>query len=308
MMKTLLLWSGGTDSTYLLNKLLSETTDEITALTFTGQGFAGGEDAPESLKNIFPLATELRKTRDFNHIFEPMDTFRSGNPSIDRHYYTCFVNYAAPKLNDGTYDRIKSGRTWEQHDQTVIKDINMRGMPATYAARRLFKNTTTRGELWEPLITHEFDANFCKYHTLVCLPADLRDLTVSCHFATYADGKYTGCGKCYKCMWDRKVSELVGQGYGEKQINFYRRMKSLQYGGGNNLSAPMRVWLPLEMNEAPYGGLDTKEKVQMHIQKSAHYSLGCGSFEQNDIWNMSTLTADEAIDPSDVNPPVPTLT
>jgi hypothetical protein len=306
-MKTLLLWSGGTDSTYLLNKLLTETSDEVTAVTITGEGFAGAESAPESLKNIEPLRGELLKVRSFDHLFVTSADMTSGDGWIDRHYYTRFVSYAAPKLNDGTYDRITSGRTWEQHDQTVIKEINMRGMPATYAARRLFKNMTTRGELWEPLITHEFDANFCKYHTLVCLPANLRDLTVSCHYSSYEDGKYVACGKCYKCLWDRKVAELVGQGYGERQINFYRRMRSLQYGGGNNLSAPMRAWLPVEMNEQPYRGLDTKQKVQVNTQTGTHYSLAITSDPEN-IWNMSTLTADEAIDTSDINPPIPALT
>lgn len=68
------------------------------------------------------------------------------------------------------------------------------------------------------------------------------------------------------------------------------------------------MWLSLEMNEAPFGGLDTKEKVQMRIQKSNHYLLGNGAFNEDDIWNMATLTASEAIDPSDVNPPVPALT
>jgi hypothetical protein len=106
-------------------------------------------------------------------------------------------------------------------------------------------------------------------------------------------------------MWDRKVKEFIAEGFGPSEIDFYRRSKSLQYGGGRNLSAVMRHWLPLEMNEAPHNGLDTKQKVQLYTQGRGHFSIANQNFAEDDIWNMSTLTEAEAIMPSDINPAAP---
>jgi 7-cyano-7-deazaguanine synthase in queuosine biosynthesis len=306
-MKTLILWSGGADSTFLLHKLLSETTDEVTTLTFGGQGFASTEAVQEQLRSLPKLEVELQKVRPFSTLKIDFADIKSDDASISRHYYTSFVNYAAPFLNDGTYDRIASGRTWEQHDQTVIPSINIRGLPSTFAAHRLFKKVATRGVLWEPLITHDFVRNYGRYHALTALPQNLSSEIISCSAATYDQSteKYLACGHCYKCMWDRKVKGFIAEGFGPAEIDFYRRSKSLQYGGGRNLSAVMRHWLPLEMNEAPHNGLDTKEKIQLYTQSKGHFSIANQNFAEDDIWNMSTLTEAEAIMPSDINPAAP---
>ena len=306
-MKTLVLWSGGADSTFLLNKLLTETSDEVTTLTFGGQGFASTETTQEQLLNLPKLEAELQKVRPFFTTRINFADLNISNPSVSRHYYTSFVSYAAPLLNDGTYDRIASGRTWEQHDQTVIPSLNIRGLPSTFAAHRLFKKSATRGSLWEPLITHDFVNKYGRYHALTMLPQNLANEIVSCAVSTYdqTSSKYVACGHCYKCMWDRKVNGFIAEGFGPDEIGFYRRSKSLQYGGGRNLSAVMRHWLPLEMNETPHTDLETKEKVQLYTQSRGHFSLANQSFAEDDIWNMATLTAEEAIMPSDVNPAVP---
>jgi hypothetical protein len=306
-MKTLVLWSGGADSTFLLHKLLTETSDEVTALTFGGQGFASTEAAQEQLLNLPKLEAELQKIRSFSTARINFSDLNIPDRSISRHFYTSFVYYAAPFLNDGTYDRITSGRTWEQHDQTVISSLNIRGMPATFAAHRLFKTLATRGSLWEPLITHDLVSKYGRYHALTMLPENLAGEIVSCGVASYdqATSKYVACGRCYKCMWDRKVKGFIAEGFGPDEIGFYRRAKSLQYGGGRNLSASLRFWLPLEMGEAPYNGLDTKEKVQLYVQSRGHMSIANETFAEDDIWNMATLTAAEAIMPSDVNPAAP---
>ena len=305
-MKTLILWSGGADSTFLLNKLLSETTDEITALTFAGQGFASNETTSEQIFHLPKLQEELQKIRFFSLKQLNFNDLDVHDKAITRHFYTSFVSYAAPLLNDGTYDRITSGRTWEQHDQTVISSFNIRGMPSTFAAHRLFKKLTVRGSLWEPLITHDFVNHYGRYHALTMLPQNLSSQIVSCNYASYdqSSQKYLACGKCYKCMWDRKVKGFIAEGFGPKEIEYYRRAKSLQYGGGRNLSATMRLWLPLEMGEIPYDGLDTKEKVQLYVQGKGHPSIANQKFDIDDIWNMSTLTAEEAIMPSDINPTI----
>lgn len=306
-MKTLILWSGGADSTFLLHKLLTETSDEVTTLTFGGQGFASTEVTQEQLLSLPKLEEELQKIRSFSTMRINFADLDVSDVSISRHYYTSFVNYAAPFLNDGTYDRITSGRTWEQHDQTVIPSMNIRGLPSTFAAHRIFKKVATRGTLWEPLITHDFVNKYGRYHALTALPENLAQEIVSCGMAAYDETskKYVACGHCYKCMWDRKVKGFIAEGFGPDEIGFYRRSKSLQYGGGRNLSAVMRQWLPLEMGEPPFNGLDTKEKVQLYTQSKGHFSVANQDFSADDIWNMSTLTEEEAIMPSDINPAAP---
>jgi len=57
-----------------------------------------------------------------------------------------------------------------------------------------------------------------------------------------------------------------------EQLEEYRYKKALEYGGGNDITATMRYWLPVEMrSEKAYYRvddmkLDSKEKVQQYMQ------------------------------------------
>jgi 7-cyano-7-deazaguanine synthase in queuosine biosynthesis len=300
--KSLVLFSGGLDSTYILYKLLSETDDEITAITFQ-------RDYDSELYVAYPplnflrlptLIEELRKIRNFSHIMKTV-TEEEMNPDTD-HTYTYFISYAAPFLNDGTYDRIVTGRTAEQWDKKVqVADHKtIDGSPTNVAATRLFRKLVTRGEVWNPLQKNVWHQNFNKWHAFYSLPQNLYRLTLSCNRPiAIDDGTWNeSCGQCYKCLWDEKVAELIGYGYTAEQIDDWRKTKAYYYGSEYaRIYAPMRIWLPIEMGHGNiYRGIDTLEKCREFVRKGPSYSLKRRQNKEGTIWDMSDLSDLEGVD------------
>lgn len=308
--KSLVLFSGGLDSTYVLYKMLSETDDEITALTLQ-------RDYDSEVKIAYPpinflrlpkLIEELRKIRNFTHIMKTV-TEEEINPITD-HTYTYFINYAAPFLNDGTYNRIVTGRTSEQRDKfvKVFADKIIGGSPANIAATRLWKSIVTQGEVYNPLQTNVWHENFNKWHTSYYLPTNLYKLTSSCSTPiAIDDGKWnTACGQCYKCLWDEKVTQLISLGYTAIMIDEWRKLKAYDYGLRKNLInqsiwAPMRIWLPIEMSKGNYFYykdintheriiIDSLDKCRDYVKRGPSYSLKRRANKEGTIWDMSDLS------------------
>jgi 7-cyano-7-deazaguanine synthase in queuosine biosynthesis len=294
--KSLVLFSGGLDSTYILYKLLSETDDEVTAITFQ-------RDYDSELYVAYPplnfvrlpkLVEELRKIRNFQHIVRTV-TEEEMNPDTD-HTYTYFISYAAPFLNDGTYDRIVTGRTAEQWDKKVqVADHKtIQGSPTNVAATRLFRRLVTRGEVWNPLQKNVWHENFNKWHAFYYLPENLYRLTFSCNRPISIDNgaDIESCGQCYKCLWDEKVAELISLGLNAAQIDEWRKTKAYYYGSEyNKIYAPMRIWLPIEMGHGNiYRGVDTLEKCREFVRKGPSYSLKRRPNKEGTIWDMSDLS------------------
>jgi len=312
--KSLVLFSGGLDSTYVLYKMLSETDDEITAITLQRNYETEVYVAypPLNFAKLPALLNELRKIRDFNHIVKTV-TKEEMNPNTD-HTYTYFISYAAPFLNDGTYDRIVTGRTAEQWDKSVkvSADKIIRGSPTNIAATRLWKNIVTRGEVYNPLQTNVWHENFNKWHAIYYLPANLYKLTLSCNRPIEVDeGKWNkSCGQCYKCLWDEKVAQLISLGYTAKMIDEWRKEKAYHYGlRRKNISdsiwAPMRIWLPIEMGKGNYYKvptenetivIDSLDKCRAFVKQGPSYSLKRRRNKEGTIWDMSDLSDIEGID------------
>lgn len=288
--KTILLTSGGVDSTFVLYKLLTETDDEVSVVMFERLA-----KHPELVRLMllkkeqnakFPkLMAEMLKIRPFTINRELVTPDMVTEETS--HYYTYFVNWCAPGVNSGKYERLASGRTWEQFDTNHMK--GKLGSPAHYAAQRLLtKLCGGKGELWNPLITHEFIKNYARSDALKVLPKEIMALTNSCADPVVIDdGASTKpCGECYRCLWDIKVNELLKAGWNSDQINLWRKLKGLQYGGGNNISAPYRFWIPLEVG---YGriidGLDTQQKIMHRMQTRKSYILEAR--ENTGIWDFS---------------------
>jgi len=296
--KSLVLFSGGLDSTYVLYKMLSETDDEITAVTFQ-------RDYDSELYVAYPpinflrlpsLIEELRKIRNFNHSMITV-TEEEMNPNTD-HTYTYFISYAAPFLNDGTYDRIVTGRTSEQWDKFVkVSDEKIiKGSPTNIAATRLWRNIVTRGEVWNPLQQNVWHENFNKWHAFYYLPQNLYRLTLSCNRPIAIDNGTSNkaCGQCYKCLWDEKVADLISQGYTAEMIDVWRKDRAYYYGSQQvdaPVWAPMRIWLPIEMGKGNlYREIDTLEKCRNFVRRGPSYSLKRRSNKEGTIWDMSDIS------------------
>jgi 7-cyano-7-deazaguanine synthase in queuosine biosynthesis len=302
--KSLVLFSGGLDSTYVLYKLLSETDDEVTAITFQRDYDSELYVAypPLNFTRLPKLIAELKKIRNFNHIMKTV-TEEEMNPNTD-HTYTYFISYAAPFLNDGTYDRIVTGRTAEQWDKKVqVADFKtIDGSPTNVAATRLFRNIVTRGEVWNPLQKNVWHENFNKWHAFYYLPQNLYRLTFSCNRPIAVDyGKdIQACGNCYKCLWDEKVEELISLGFTATMIDEWRKNKAYYYGSENpshKIYAPMRIWLPIEIGHGNiYREIDTLEKCREFVRRGPSYSLKRRPNKEGTIWDMSDLSDLDGVD------------
>jgi hypothetical protein len=185
-MKTFVSLSGGMDSTYLLWKLLSETTDEITALhvdlaNFTQRliqkydirSFAFEEDAAANLTKINEIAAWLKtNVRDFNLIVEPISTdymvrgieFPNSPPAY-------ITRYAVQHINDGIYDRLCLSNEWE-NDGTSNGGTIMTRRSGAWAAHEIFVSEAQRGCIDFTLL----DMDYNQAYALNEMPQALRDL------------------------------------------------------------------------------------------------------------------------------------
>jgi hypothetical protein len=297
MLKTIMLFSGGADSAFIAYKILSETDDELTALVLVNEpeGSITWAHKETHIFKLNSLVDELKKIRNFQVIIKQVSK-KEIHPE-NNHVYLYGIEYVAPYINDGTYDRFVTGRTWEQQNQSLFKGSLIKGTPTYFASKNLWDKLTKRGTLWDPLVDGTFYKEFNRWHILKYLPNSIRDRTVSCHYPKFNEehSDVVACGVCYKCLWEEKVQEFFDKGYTSEQITAWRRLKSLEYGGGNNISSPMRYWLPVEMKKGTILNyvyddgtkikLDSKEIIQKINQTKEHYTYR--NRPKTGIWDFS---------------------
>lgn len=287
-MKTLLAFTGGIETAYIAWKVLTETSDDLTCVflhVVDTQGVRQFDGDIHQYNKILPLVEELRKIRSFSFIKKQCQ--RAEITEELNHYYPFFINFAAPYLNSGAFDRIATGRTWEQAGQKILADPNLMGSPSSIAGQRLFDKLVTRGNLWNPLVTHDYKQNFTKAHAIQELPPEILSKTFSC--VTPMADEYNNlhaCGVCFKCLQIRNVNEKLAIGMTPEQIDDWRIQKSYEYGGGN-VMAPFRYWIYLEMGiEVPPNAyrpnFKNKNEVIEYVQNNSHYST---KYRKNEgIW------------------------
>ena len=277
-MKTLLAFTGGIETAYIAWKVLTETSDDLTCVflhVVDKQGVRQFDGDIHQYNKILPLVEELKKIRPFN--FYKKDCQRSEITEELNHYYPFFINFAAPYLNSGVFDRIATGRTWEQAGQKILSDPNLMGSPSSIAGQRLFNKLVRRGKLWNPLVTHDYKQNFTKAHAIQELPPEILSKTFSC--VTPLKDEHDdlhACGACFKYLWIKNVTEKLASGITPEQIDEWRIQTSYEYGGGN-IMAPLRYWIYLEMGVEipPYiyqPKFQNKAEVIQYVQNKSHYS------------------------------------
>jgi len=170
-MKTILPISGGLDSTYLLWKLLSETSDEITAVfvdlssvdarfrqKYDIRSFAFEESGTEYIVKVSRIVDWLKtNVRDFTFLIEPIDvnylTRGVGSPNNPPAY---MARYAVPKINAGTYDRLCLSNEWENDGFSNGGTITTRRTGA-WVAREIFVEQATRGQIDFTLLDMDYN-------------------------------------------------------------------------------------------------------------------------------------------------------
>ena len=278
MKRTLLAFSGGIETAYIAWKLLTETEDELTCLFLKTPNSVGRRQFDGDIhqyKKIQPLITELKKIRPFEVILKQCQEHEFNFET--EHYYTFFINFAAPLLNLGIYDRIATGRTWEQAGQKILSDPNLNGSPSSIAGKRLFDRLVTKGELWNPLVTHDFKQNFTKAHAIQELPQNILSKTFSCVTPMLNENdEYHACDLCFKCLSIKNINKKLSQGKTPEEIDAWRIEKSYEYGGGQ-VMAPFRYWIYLEMGvELPphinQPKFVNKQQIIDYVLNNSHYS------------------------------------
>lgn len=186
-MKTFIPFSGGLDSTYLLWKILSETNEEVTALSidmaatnprvflkYDARSFSMYDANSGAIDRVQKIKEWLSKNvRDFNLIIETIDTqyfVRDINtPNSTPSYFT---RYAAPRLNDGTFDRICLSHEWDNDGFANGGSIGLKRRPGSWVAYDIFPQVATRGRLEFTLLDMEYN----QAYALSELPKDLLNI------------------------------------------------------------------------------------------------------------------------------------
>lgn len=246
-MKTALLFSGGADSIYLAYKLLSDTKDDVTLVTVTTpENFSDHpiwSARPDRVSMMNRVIEELKLIRGFSiHDIKSNlkdITFQLDNP----------VPYAVknliPFINDETYDRITIGYSWDHCSLQYFKNLMLPGISGDKISKKIFDTEAKRGSLWLPLMTHEIDDKYGKYHALKNLPSNLKDKMVSC---LRVNGKSQCGGTCGKCLINNIVQHMINKGYSAADVQEWIEENSLSFGGGNRY-APSIQWLEWSMNK-----------------------------------------------------------
>jgi len=206
-MKTVLTFSGGIDSTYVLWKLLSETQDEITAVFVSTDGVTQSEFNRYDLRafgasgqsTVDAAAQWLQSNiRQFTYSVQPFDAQYAprGVENVNSPQ-TYLARFAAPRINSGEFDRFVCTSEKENDGWSNGGTINVR-RPGSVAARDIFIQSATRGSIEFSLISE----NYTQANALSEMPSSLLSIVDHC---VLGDISY----KCRKKQW---FQNLLDQG------------------------------------------------------------------------------------------------
>jgi hypothetical protein len=212
-MKTVIGFSGGMDSTYLLWNLLANSSDEITAV------FIDMQDIPLSVYQRYDLRNFTGSSKDvalaaaqwlsdnvraFNFIVHPFDqnyVVRGfGNCNNPQTYV---ARYAIPRINANEFDRLVAAGEKENDGFGNGGTVEVR-RPGSFAVRDLFVAGATRGSVDFPLIA----SNYTQAVAMMSMPTELRAIVDFCTPDSIAF-------ECKKRAW---FQALIDQGKTQQEI------------------------------------------------------------------------------------------
>jgi len=198
-MKTIIGFSGGTDSTYLLWKLLSQTTDEVTAIFIDMQNVGLPIYTRYDLRSFSNSSSQVAASivqwltdnvRPFNFIVSPFDQAYAirgfGNCNNPQTYV---ARYAIPRINANDLDRLVAACEKENDGAANGGTIEVR-RPGGMAVRDIFVANATRGSVDFPLVL----SNYTQANALAEMPSELLALTNVCEPGSQEF-------KCKKKVW-----------------------------------------------------------------------------------------------------------
>lgn len=252
--------SGGIDSTYVLWKLLTETDDEVTAVYFDFWNVSidmKTQIDPNKKYMMNVLADRLKAIRNFNyihHVAKESEVI----PQLE-HKLLFAIKYAAPFINNGTYDRLVTGAAYEDKALKIVPHLDRE--VTEYAEKRLIR-LFNRGQYWNPLVDDSWHTHYSRDIALRNLPADILEcaLLMSCHNPRYDETvaiKGHKCNDCGRCLINQTSQVMIDEGKTSAEILEWKRVKTYEYGA-NGLAAQVSTWIKTELG---FEGAPTKEEV-----------------------------------------------
>jgi len=255
-MKTLLAFSGGIDSIYLLWKELRETEHEITAVFYTGElidtdmrnnfNVINVEDRKFAdvrwiqLQKISSAVAEV--TRSFKITREALDPkFLDKditNNNLFNHAPSLRIAMAVQAINSGEYDRVVIG-TSKDNDGFPLNKYGFRSNEsASSLMTKYFLKNAKRGELCLPFC----DSEYTVAEAIQNLPDWLVAMNRSCQGMLSSNAN--SCNQCYKCMTHEYARELLTEGKTTKEIfDLYMQKSKMPDGTWRS----QQVWIAEEV-------------------------------------------------------------
>jgi hypothetical protein len=212
-MKTLIGFSGGMDSTYLLWKLLSETSDDVTALFVDMQNVNLSDYSRYDLRNFVGSTSQIaseaaqwlaENVRPFSfvvHQFDPNYVIRGfGNCNNPQTYV---ARYAVQRINANELDHLVAAGEKENDGAGNGGTIEVR-RPGSFAVKDIFVASATRGTVDFPLIK----SDYTQANALSEMPVGLLSILDTCQ-------PNSEDFKCKKKQW---FQNLLDQGKTTQEI------------------------------------------------------------------------------------------
>jgi hypothetical protein len=250
-MKSIVAFSGGLDSIYVLWKELTETSNEVTAVYFVTpsdvmrlkekykfQAYTNQMQSDSLSLRMTGLADVIaNKTRPFHMAIVPYDLSKVVRPENgSNHAAVLRVKWAVDRINAGLADRFVSGHCRDNDGFSAKAHTTQQPATASSLSMDAFKKYATRGEYALPLQ----DMNYTIANAYAELPQELIDINLSCESAAFQDP----CGRCYKCRMHQLAKDKLASGMTPEQFFAYTVSKNEL---PNGMWRSQKVWIAEEI-------------------------------------------------------------
>lgn len=252
-MKTLVAFSGGLDSIYVLWKQLTETNDDITAVFYTGEKIT---DEMRQKFDVINVENKMFGDSRWVHIQKiayammehtrPFNLFKeSYDPSLINEQDQYFNHGAAfraamavRRINNNEYDKFVAGVCRDNDGYQINRHGFVKNETASSLMTKYFIQSAKRGEISLPLL----EMKYTTANAFAELPSWLVAMNRSCQMTIFSN--ITTCKQCYKCMMHEYAYVLLDQGKTVDEIYDIYTQKSVMSDG---TWRSQKVWIAEEV-------------------------------------------------------------
>jgi hypothetical protein len=207
-MKTILSFSGGLDSIYVLWKELNETSNDVTAVFHLSGLITGEQMSLYSVKGVEPvevLEQQWVAVQQMKSVIEENSRSFTLEKAIYDPKYINTINvqynhgsvfrtaYAVENINAGLFDRYVTGHCRDNDGYTASLSSTWRPGTASSLSVEYFKQHASRGEIVFPLLA----MNYSTANAIAELPQSLVDVQASYLGQTDPQTSYKYCIQVY---------------------------------------------------------------------------------------------------------------